>query len=67
MDNEQTYKKAKDRILFVLRQADSEELPLRFPSTEYIRELVDDKTAQKIYEEIILEMEKVSGSKIKRF
>ena len=63
----QTLQKAKDRIMFLLRQADGEKLPYRMPASDYIRELVDEETAQKLYEEIISEIEKVNGTKIERF
>ena len=53
--------------MFLLRQADGENLPYRMPASDYIRELVDEETAQKLYEEIISEIEKVNGTKIERF
>lgn len=62
----ETIEKAKSRIRFLLRQADGGRLPKRLPMTPYIGELVDEQTAQRLYDEIIADLEKTSGIKIER-
>jgi hypothetical protein len=64
--NSQIIEKAKSRIRFLLRQADGRKLPRLFPMTSYISELIDEQTAQQLYDEIIAELEEASGIKIER-
>ena len=64
--NPETIEKAKNRIRFLLRQADGGKLPKRLPMTPYIGELIDEQTAQLLYEEIIGDLENASGIKIER-
>lgn len=64
----QTIEKAKSKIRFWLRQADTGEgFPKRIPPSSYISELVDEQTAQRLYDEILAEWEKKSGFKIDRY
>lgn len=53
--------KAKSRIRFLLRQADGGTIPKQVPMTPALRELVDMPTAQRLYEEIIIELDKSSN------
>ena len=64
--NDEKIAQAKGRILFHMRQADGGPLPIKFPMTPFIAELVDTQTAQKIYEELIAELEANSGRKMER-
>jgi hypothetical protein len=64
----QTIEKAKSLISFGLRQADvGDGFPKRIPMSPSVSELIDEPTAQQLYDEIITEWEKVSGFKIERY
>lgn len=65
-NNSQKIEEAKSRIRFLLRQADGGALPKRFPMSPYILELVDEQTAQLLYDEIIADLEQTSGKEIER-
>ncbi len=57
---------AKNRIRFWLRQANSNILPKELPTSIYITELVDQETAQRLYEEINKELQLTSKGTINK-
>ena len=61
-----SFNKAKDLIRALIRQADSDIMPKNFVSTPAIRALVDDVTAQALYNDILTEIEASSGIKFVR-
>jgi len=64
----ETIEKAKSLISFGLRQADfGDGFPKKIPMSSAISELVDEQTAQLLYDGIIADWEKTSGLKIKRY
>lgn len=63
MNSEQ---EARNEIKMLLRQADGDTLPTRLRLPPRLRQLVDEPTAQRIYEEVIASLEAASGVKFKR-
>jgi hypothetical protein len=57
---------ARDEIKLLLRQADAATLPARLKLTPRLNQLVDEPTAQRLYEEVIAGLEAASGVKFKR-
>ena len=59
---------AKSQINFGLRQLSSvtSDFPCKVAYGGRLAEMVDEATAQKLYEEVILELERASGMKINR-
>ena len=57
---------ARNKLRFFLRQADGGFLPKRVPFTPDLREIVDEQTAQKLYDQLITELEQATGVKIDR-
>ena len=53
----------KEMIHVLLRQADSDALPVVFKPTRAIAALVDQATAQRLYREVAAEIETESGIK----
>ena len=56
----------KNELGFMLRQAQGGMIPRRVPMTPRLMELTDESTAQKIYDEIIKQLEEDSGTTIER-
>lgn len=46
----------KSKLRFILRQADGGKIPKKVPMTPELIKLVDENTAQKIYNELINEL-----------
>jgi hypothetical protein len=56
---------AKGHIKFLLRQMDPA-VPTNVPMSSRLESLVDEDTAQKLYEDVIKELEEKTGMKIER-
>lgn len=57
----------RNEIHFIIRQFGAvDAYPARVPMTAALREMVDEPTAQRIYEELLAEIELKAGIKIER-
>ena len=62
--SQDTLAEAKSQLKFLLRQMDPM-VPAKAPTNERLRTIIDEQTAQILYEEIIEELEQSSGFQIK--